>query len=1650
MQYDCLDNSDESPLNNCDPSPCLAGFFTCTVARPNENRCIPQSKVCDGVSDCEKAEDEQQNCTLLQCDPHREVRCNNGLCITRQLYCDHNNDCGDGSDEGAMCVYEECDPSIEFTCGNGRCISEQLLCDGENNCRDNTDETDDSCFEPSCPMDRFLCDVKKCIMDSQVCDGVTHCDDGSDEQGCGINECASNPCQMRCVDTRTSFYCTCNDGFRVSEDGRNCSNINECDENPQVCEQVCEDTLGSFSCKCAAGYRPQDPNEVTCQHMTGGDPTLTFTNRYYVRNSGVKERDSDYSIIIQDFDFVVAIDFDWLEQKLYFTDVIKNKIYRMNLDGSELETIVFTGVPDVEGLAVDWIGRKLYYTDRALEILQVCELDGTSRKTLLRDYLVEPRGIVVHPRRGYVFWTDWGFRSYIGRLGMDGSDLLQIHNHNIVWPNGITIDYTTDKLYWTDASLDHLSFSNLDGSYMQEFINDDAEHNVAHPFGITIFEDQVYWTDWNEKLVYKAHKFSGDDMKVIQETIHRPLDIVIIHPLRQDSSIPNPCQNNGGCQGLCLLSPSGEAVCACPDHHFMEADGSCSPACTNIQQYCEVDKYCYPFYLQCDENIDCSDGSDEENCPERTCPAGLHQCANSECIYSLWLCDGDDDCGDNSDESFCATAQCSPWEFQCTNGRCISNDRVCDLRDDCQDMSDELIEYCEATTCSPGTFSCDNGYCIPESWYCDLDNDCGDFSDEPHQECQAKVCPPGWFSCASNYRCIPEYFRCNGRDDCRDDSDEDGCHEVTCDPLGEFRCNNHRCIPQRWYCDFENDCGDLSDEQAGCVPRACSESEFRCGDNRCIRGYWVCDGNEDCADGTDEDDCDAIVCQPDEFKCNMGSCISVNATCDRYDDCIDASDEYDCNYSCMSYEFRCSNGRCIPEVDRCDGQDDCGDRSDELRDVCIDITCNRPDHFSCVDGTCIQNWQVCDGFNNCPDLSDEEPSLCNSCTDDQFQCRDDRSCIQIINRCDQRRDCGDGSDEEDCFQVEKGSCADGGCDGICTDVDGGYYCSCPTGYYPMGRRCLDVNECASNPCGQVCENMKGSYECRCADGFLDTSPNEHGRDCLSEDRETIVIIGDGTEIRKYDATNQKYEDLVELHTGHIDGMDFHAKDPEDVTIFFVDSRFRSIESIHLEGDLSSASDNLGIDNIHRPQGLAVDWLTDKLYFTDLGVEEFDLGPLARRKRAASDPDPKIAIATLDGSLEMTVFSGPNVSHPTDIVVNPRIGLMYWIDLGPGQSSPAIVRAAMDGSNFRILVSTMLLEPTGLAVDFSNNDTVYWCDSKKSSLEFMFSDGSSRGLIAESLTLSNPFRVEVFDSYIYWTTNSLTERGKVIRMNKRSAGPPDVYLTGFNKPTGIKIFNKKRYPTGLDNPCLTAPCSHFCLLRPGSRGLSYSCGCPSGDSFLENSKTTCRSEPPVRPRLPVATTTTIQRCMNDAVQSANGGCSCKDGFEGTLCEKFVGVSPEDGGSDTAIIILLAIIAIVVILALLLATLLFMFIRKRAKKPSQGAAYYSNDTNVVLDAAGPSSNGGVTTVSSDVPRSMAYTNPHFVADIGAVGGTDAVEYANVAEKLEMPEKVSLPYNLYVPSDLIPQAHPVEPPPAYTTHGGDFDEIPIKEDLERNMQS
>ena len=66
-----------------------------------------------------------------------------------------------------------------------------------------------------------------------------------------------------------------------------------------------------------------------------------------------------------------------------------------------------------------------------------------------------------------MYWTDWGTNARIERAYMSGVSRVAIVSSSLQWPNGIAIDFTQQKLYWTDAGLDKIERSNLDGSYRQ-------------------------------------------------------------------------------------------------------------------------------------------------------------------------------------------------------------------------------------------------------------------------------------------------------------------------------------------------------------------------------------------------------------------------------------------------------------------------------------------------------------------------------------------------------------------------------------------------------------------------------------------------------------------------------------------------------------------------------------------------------------------------------------------------------------------------------------------------------------------------------------------------------------------------------------------------------------------------------------------------------------------------------------------------------------------------------------------------------------------------------------------------------------------------------------------------------------------------------
>lgn len=385
---------------------------------------------------------------------------------------------------------------------------------------------------------------------------------------------------------------------RLMADGKACEDVNECKEVPGVCSQNCFNTPGSYSCKCDRTYYDREPDGHTCKRRDSAEPWVFFTNKYYVRR--LTTDGSQYLLMHQDLRNVVAMDFDNKEDMLYFADVTAKVIYRAKINGTEKEEVLKHDTHGLEGLAIDWVGRKIYWLDRYSKHLDVAELNGTNRKTLKSSGINDPRAVAVHPGIGYVYFTDWHLQTYIGRIGMDGSNFSRILNFDdkIIWPNALTFDFFTDRIYWADAHLDYIAYADLDGRNRHEII---TGAKVPHVFALSVFDDYMYWTDWNLKAILKANKFTGEDFQFLRNTTHRPYDIHIYHPLRQ---IPyhNPCgDNNGGCSHLCLLSPNYEKVtysCACPDQFYLDHDNkTCIANCTRGQFRCSGnDDKCIPKY----------------------------------------------------------------------------------------------------------------------------------------------------------------------------------------------------------------------------------------------------------------------------------------------------------------------------------------------------------------------------------------------------------------------------------------------------------------------------------------------------------------------------------------------------------------------------------------------------------------------------------------------------------------------------------------------------------------------------------------------------------------------------------------------------------------------------------------------------------------------------------------------------------------------------------------------------------------------------------------------------------------------------------------------------------------------------------------------
>ncbi|XP_071492675.1 MAM and LDL-receptor class A domain-containing protein 1-like isoform X9 [Diadema antillarum] len=336
---------------------------------------------------------------------------------------------------------------------------------------------------------------------------------------------------------------------------------------------------------------------------------------------------------------------------------------------------------------------------------------------------------------------------------------------------------------------------------------------------------------------------------------------------------------------------------------------------TQVYQYCGSwqfqcnDGNCIPDYCHCDGYLDCSDGSDENDCRGNATPGsslyvdGL-RLSNGSRYYEgrvevsvgyQWgtICDDSWDLndanvickmlgysgassalqsayfGEGSGPIWMDDVHCSGIEMdisQCPHNGFGSHNCVHG-----EDAGVICYGYCNSWD-----YPCNDGQCIPDSWECDGIVDCSDGGDENNCGGYSTpvYCGGNSFQC-SDGQCMPYSWRCDGWNDCADYSDEYGCGDdyyastpaSSCN-YGDFICNNGQCIPGNWECDGINDCSDNSDEHYYCSPTYVTEP-------------MPYDGS-----------CYGFGCNCVGSDCRSSDCY-CDAACERFNDCC-----YDYSYYC--------------------------------------------------------------------------------------------------------------------------------------------------------------------------------------------------------------------------------------------------------------------------------------------------------------------------------------------------------------------------------------------------------------------------------------------------------------------------------------------------------------------------------------------------------------------------------------------------------------------------------------------------------------------------------------------------------------------------------------------------------------------------------
>ena len=301
-----------------------------------------------------------------------------------------------------------------------------------------------------------------------------------------------------------------------------------------------------------------------------------------VATIAVMASDTSGETTTQTFTVKVTVPVPESRGRMYWTDAGTDKIQRANLDGSQIEDLVTTGLDAPSGLALDVAGGKMYWIDAGTDKIQRANLDGSQVENLVTTELVlpTPRALALDLDRGKMYWTDWGTLR-IQRANLDGSQIEDLVTD--INPEGLALDLAGGKMCWTDWITLRIQRANLDGSQIEDVIVSGLG-NLTIGLALDPAGGKMYWTDWGTKEIRRAN-LDGTRVEALVTGLSRPvglaLDIVV--PDAPDLVVeppsvnpPNPTSSQSFTLSVAIHNRGNAPAPPTTVHYYLSTDSTIS------------------------------------------------------------------------------------------------------------------------------------------------------------------------------------------------------------------------------------------------------------------------------------------------------------------------------------------------------------------------------------------------------------------------------------------------------------------------------------------------------------------------------------------------------------------------------------------------------------------------------------------------------------------------------------------------------------------------------------------------------------------------------------------------------------------------------------------------------------------------------------------------------------------------------------------------------------------------------------------------------------------------------------------------------------------------------------------------------------------